>query len=348
MKRRWPFFVLCLVMILPNLFSCSANLSVLEEETLMTEAMSLETLPDKTNEEENETVNQKPQNNTPDPAQDKEINVLFIGSSSCYYYIDELYGLYEAAGYKNVTLCNVYYSGCMLKQHWEWLRGGEAKYEFFITDSSGRRSAKNVDLKYCLKYKNWDHISLLQSTGVIYSQGEEAYRKTIFPYLKNLMEYLRQRFPEAQYYWQQGWTQELGKDLHTTEAQIAATGIYRRVAETAAADYNMTWAPLGEAWDLVRGNPIIYEGGKNLTTRIFLGKPDHDDLSHDGDVGGGQYLNACVWFEMLTGDSCLDNTFMPQYSFEGKDLSLSEEKITLLKNAAHAAVAGVYGEDFAK
>ena len=95
-------------------------------------------------------------------------------------------------------------------------------------------------------------------------------------------------------------------------------------------------------------NFYIGEGGKTLTTRIFLGKPDHDDLSHDGDVGGGQFLNACVAFEVITGKSCLENSFVPHYEFEGQDLSLSEEKITLLKNSAHQAVAGVYGEDFAK
>ena len=55
------------------------------------------------------------------------------------------------------------------------------------------------------------------------------------------------------------------------------------------------------------------------------------DNYHDGDTGGGQFLNACVWFEILTGKSCVDNTFKPSYS-------LSETKRAALKSAAHQAV----------
>ncbi len=340
----------------PLLTACSAGLTVEEENTAedtasaTQEATAEETeeAEEKKEETKEEGGSSKPEKKLPDPAADDELNILLIGSSACYYWVDELYGLLTSAGYKKVTLCNVYESGCLLKEHWEWLRTGEKNYCFFITDPDGYRSADNVDLQYCLKYRNWDQISLVQSTGVVYKKGEEAYGKTIFPYLKSLVEYLRERFPKAQYYWQQLWAQEIGKDVLTKEAQVAATGIYRRIAEKCAADNQMTWIPMGEAWDLVRGNPVIYEGGKNMTTRIYLGKPDHDDLSHDGDVGGGQYLNGCVAFEILTGKSCLGNSYRPEYVYQGQDLSLTAEKIDILQKAAHQAVASVYGEDFAK
>ena len=65
------------------------------------------------------------------------------------------------------------------------------------------------------------------------------------------------------------------------------------------------------------------------------------DYYHDGDIGGGQYLNACVWYEVLMGKSCVGNTWRPPYE-------LSEEKIAILQAAAHEAVAAVYGADHAK
>ena len=37
------------------------------------------------------------------------------------------------------------------------------------------------------------------------------------------------------------------------------------------------------------------------------------DGNHDGDIGGGQYLNACVWFEVITGISVLGNPYVPEY-----------------------------------
>jgi hypothetical protein len=48
-------------------------------------------------------------------------------------------------------------------------------------------------------------------------------------------------------------------------------------------------------------------------------------------VGGGQYLNACVWFEVITGKSCVGNSFRPDYA-------LSAEKVEVLQQAAHQAV----------
>ena len=55
------------------------------------------------------------------------------------------------------------------------------------------------------------------------------------------------------------------------------------------------------------------------------------DNYHDGDTGGGQFLNACVWYEVITGESCLENEFVPMYGLE-------ETKITAIKEAAHQAV----------
>lgn len=52
-----------------------------------------------------------------DPAQDDTLNILMIGSSFCYYYVEELWGMLDAAGIK-ARVCNVYYSGCPLESHW--------------------------------------------------------------------------------------------------------------------------------------------------------------------------------------------------------------------------------------
>jgi hypothetical protein len=52
------------------------------------------------------------------------------------------------------------------------------------------------------------------------------------------------------------------------------------------------------------------------------------DNQHDGDIGGGQYLSACVWFEVITGKNCIGNLFRPGYP-------LPEEKILTLQQAAH-------------
>ena len=203
-------------------------------------------------------------------------------------------------------------------------------------------------MKTCLSYADWDMVGVLQSGSYLYGEGETALRESIKADLGILLAYVKKTSPNAKYFWQQSWVHGLGKEYDTVEEQLRYSDINRRVAIDTCAEYGMTRLPLGDAWDKVRHDPLIREGGRTLTTRIFKGKGNYDDLSHDGDVGGGQYLNACVAFEVLMGKSCLENTFRPKYEFEREDLSLSEEKIALLKNAAHQAVAEVYGAGFAK
>ncbi len=62
--------------------------------------------------------------------------------------------------------------------------------------------------------------------------------------------------------------------------------------------------------------------------------------------GCGESLNACVWYEVITGDSCIGNTYRPVYMYEGEEIPL-DSNITYekLQEAAHKAVAQMRAED---
>lgn len=284
----------------------------------------------------------------PDPAADDEMNVLLIGNSYSYYWTEELWGMMNAAGYQNLTVCNVYSSGCTFEQHWNWHLLKQSNYTFYTVNENGRKGKKDMDLRSCIAAKNWDVISLQQSNRYVYLGGVEAHRNSMNTHLPQLYRYLNGEFPKAKYYWLQSWAHELGYGVDTLEEQMAATDAFRVVAKEICQKYGFTNVPCGDAWELIRHDPMITEGGKTLTTRIYKNQADYDDLTHDGDVGGGQYLNACVWFEVLTGKSCVGNTYRPKYLFGTQDLSLSEDKIAFLQNTAHQAVANYYGADYAK
>jgi tRNA dimethylallyltransferase len=53
------------------------------------------------------------------PEEDDVIDILMVGNSFCYYYVEELAGIAAAAGVK-MRVCNVYYSGCKMSQHYNW------------------------------------------------------------------------------------------------------------------------------------------------------------------------------------------------------------------------------------
>lgn len=52
-----------------------------------------------------------------DPADDGILNILLVGHSGTYYYVEELYQLLKEAGIES-RICNLYYSGCYLQWHW--------------------------------------------------------------------------------------------------------------------------------------------------------------------------------------------------------------------------------------
>jgi len=298
----------------------------------------------------------------PNPRADDELNVLLIGNSYSYYWTDELWGLLDAAGYKNVSICNVYYSGCTFEQHWTWYETGQANYSFFtVTDGHetvhDRITEKKVDLNHCLNSKVWDVISLQQSNK--WAGSETKHRDNISPYLPKLYDLLYKHSPNAIFYWQQNWAHEVGlESIKSTDTQRNHAFIYKLVGKEFCKEYGFQLVPLGDAWNIVRHNALFYKTELpiasnypmlSLHTRIQhsgskKGEITNTDLSHDGDAGGGQYLNACVWFECLTKRSCVGNTFRPQYAYKDSYLTLTEEQIAALQKTAHSTVASHYGE----
>jgi len=285
---------------------------------------------------------------------DGVLNVLMIGNSYCYYYVEELYGLAEAAGIK-MRVCNVYYSGCSLQQHWTWWKTKEAHYDFFSTDENGRvKSQGKVDLKWCLEQRDWDVISLQDGGGgklLRYNSVEYALEATRL-YRRDLYRYLKERFPEADFYFHHSWTYDIGhtrtdgyvmKDrAQQIEYAVKKAGMATGVCE----EDDVQRINTGDAWEIYREACDAKQILHSLTAR--LGKNSLDpqkehsgDGTHDGDIGGGQFLNACVWYEILTGKDCRENPYAPVYTYKGETFTLSEEMLTMLRSAAHKAVTEV-------
>ena len=269
---------------------------------------------------------------TADPADDGIINVLMIGNSSCYSYSDELCGIAKAAGVE-MRICNVYYSGCSIAQHWSWWQAGKGCYEYATYDANGRvsegtpKEGEGVTLEYCLQQQNWDFISFHEAVGTVRTDPDTA-AASMNVSLKELLDYVHTQYPLTKVLWQQTWAFQVGFEqsgymVSNTDVQSKLHENIRKMSMTVCEKYALQRVPSGDAWKLARENPAI---GDTLCERL-----SGTDFHHEGDVGGGQYLNACVWFEVITGKSCVGNSFRPDYA-------LSAEKVEVLQQAAHQAV----------
>ena len=270
-----------------------------------------------------------------EPKEDDVIDILMIGNSFCYYFVEELVGLAAADGIK-MRVCNVYYSGCKMSQHYNWWMAGDAPYQFFETTAEkGRVQTNNVSLEWCLAQGEWDYISI-QSLNITTNDPQQLMLDNKL-YLDTFYGYFREQFPKATMTWHQTWSYAVGTagngTVTTAETQAANHQRNHDAARLICQEYDLLNVPTGDAWAIIRA-----DGYDKLCARIGKGTNHEGDYYHDGDVGGGQYLNACVWYEIITGNSCVGNTYRPVYKYNGTEIPLnSEMTYEKLQEAAHQA-----------
>ena len=278
-------------------------------------------------------------------------NVLMIGNSFCYYYVEELAGMARSEGF-DLTVANLYASGAWMKDHWDNYQSNESFYEFYVTAKSRRQVMKVDTVREALEYAtekfgtDWDVITLQQNNYHSLIGDLEAAEENTLPYAKELYDVIKKDHSGATLYWHQTWSYDIGfgqskadpkEQVTTVEHRTSMYTLARELSYTVAEQNNVQLIPTGDAWEIAR---TYAEIGTTLCARAGVNS-DLGDYYHDGDIGGGQYLNACVWYEVLMGKSCVGNTWRPTYA-------LSEEKIAILQASAHEAVAAVYGKDYAK
>ena len=258
-----------------------------------------------------------------DPAADGILDVLVIGNSFSTAWPDELNGLLLEAGIK-ARVYTVYYSGCTIKQHWDWREEttfGQYTLKHHKQEEGYAIGEENVGLQYCLVQQNWDVISLQHHFGGAPAWSYDGSLSACTPYAKDMFDYLRQRFPKTRLVWHQTWAYEVGAEYGNLvidrEYQVRCHQNIRKVSQLVAEESNVSLVVTGDAWDIARG-----EYGFHDMCR---------DAGHDGEPGGGQYLNGCVWFESLTGQSCVDSSWRPSYEID-------EGRVLQLQQIAHRAV----------
>jgi len=217
-----------------------------------------------------------------------------------------------------------------------------------------------------LQQGRWDYISLQgASSENNYSDAttEENVAKMI-PLATPLLARFHEVHPEAQLLWHRTWAFEVGRKSGSTtytedmlaryDAGMQAVCDWMCEEFDKDKPYDLQIVNSGVAWRLAREanalleTPLIpVEGGlcarlgvrNENTYPYYTGNKNAGDGYHDGDIGGAQYLNACVWYEKLTGQSVLDNPYKPtttkgEFEVSGK-YELSDEFANLLRTAAH-------------
>lgn len=249
------------------------------------------------------------------------IRVLCIGNSFSWDAVEqELVPLCDAK-HVQVEVHNLYYGGCSLQQHAEFLLRDTAAYSHRvctnsqepIANSQSRIIKDTITLKEALRDGEYDYISLQQASH------DSGIRASYEPWLTMLIDTVRAYQPKAQLCWMQTWAYSQDAQhpayprYHNSQAEMWDS--IQACTKSQITNHKLQIIPCGHAIQLARA------------TRLG------DTLCRDGyhlNYVYGRYTAACVWYEMLTGKDVRCNRY--------KNPQMTEKQRRLTQKSAHRAV----------
>lgn len=250
----------------------------------------------------------------------RPLKVLAIGNSFSVDAVNQ--SLWELGEADSVTFVigNLYIGGCPLEKHWENAEGDLPAYTFYKISRSGKMTVRHdFTLSSALSDEKWDVVVFQQKSGL--SGIPESYE----PYLGDLYGYVRERVPEGcRFMFHQTWAYSTDSTHPDFARYDRSCGkMYRSImsaSSAACAKYAFGVIPSGTAIQNVR----LSDARENVT---------RDGYHLNGPIG--RYAAACTWYEALTGESVVGNSYAPSHTEPWMK--------QICQEAAHAAVQKPFG-----
>ncbi|MDI1313790.1 DUF4886 domain-containing protein [Prosthecobacter sp.] len=275
----------------------------------------------------------------------KTVKLLTIGNSFSANATHYLGDLAKAGGHTLIHQPLVI-GGASLQVHADKAQ----KHEAAPKDKAGLYT-NGRGLKENLELQKWDYVTIQQAS--IKSHDFTTYQ----PYAGWLRDYITKHAPQAKLLVHETWEYRKddprfikpGEPQSQEEMYIGLRAAYEKIA----AEFNARIIPTGAAFHLADTDPSwAYQTDTsfnpkaakqpelpNQTHSLHVGwrwaKPKNGGkiaLSMDGHHANmaGEYLGACVWYEVLFGESAVGNTFIPK--------GLDPKDAAYLQDTAHRAV----------
>jgi len=275
----------------------------------------------------------------------KTVKLLTIGNSFSANATHYLGDLAKAGGHTLVHQPLVI-GGASFQVHAEKAQ----KHEADPKDKAGLYTSGR-GLKENLELQKWDYVTIQQAS--IKSHDFATYQ----PYAGWLRDYITKHAPQAKLLVHETWEYRKDDprfskpgDLKSQEEMY--TGL-RAAYDKIAAEFNARIIPTGDAFHLADTDPSwAYQTDTSFNPKAAK-QPELPNQTHSLHVGwrwakpknggkialgmdghhasmAGEYLGACVWYEVLFSESAVGNAFMPK--------GLDPTYARFLQETAHRAV----------
>ncbi len=252
---------------------------------------------------------------------------------------------------KEVVIYKANLGGHSLEQHASYLKAFLAD----PADPKGRPypalagATEKASLPEALKSQKWDAVTVQQYSA------KSADATTYEPFATELVTEIRKDAPQAKIYVQQTWAyREDSTTYKDGKTQATMYEGLKAAYEALAKRHELTIIPVGtafqnarstEGWKFVFPDPAFdyknppanaepeQKGSLNAGWKWSKDKEGQMKFALDANHANkaGQYLAACVWYEVLFGESVLDNTFVPE--------GVTPEQAADLRKIAHETIA---------
>ena len=153
----------------------------------------------------------------------EKISVLMIGNS---FSVDVARYTHQLSlgGEVEIEVGVLYVGGCSLEQHIDFIKDGSSPYEWFV---NGESTGRYISLKDALLLQEWDYITL-QQVSVL-----SGVKESFYPYIKDLMDYVRDYQPKSTFVLHKTWPYENGFDNENfSHYNYDRETMYKAISET--------------------------------------------------------------------------------------------------------------------
>ena len=263
----------------------------------------------------------------------KSIKVLSIGHSFSVDVMGTyLYNMLEQAGYEDITIGYLYYPGCSLSRHWEYISTNTNGHERYGKNENGSWVTKSspyaIDV---LRDEDWDYVTLQASPDYVGGENKE------YSYIPGITDWIEENALNTgvEIKWHEIWAYSQGCDLWSNQYhKDPATGKYSQM---------VMWQNIVKATNQYIVTDDTFTGIIPVGTAVQNARARLGDIFNEKDVtqGGtdgyhlnnkyGDFLGSLTWACYFSG--------VDAHSITARSEGMTEAEFSAIADAVNAALA---------
>ena len=257
------------------------------------------------------------------------VKVLMVGNS---YAVDTMTYAHEIAASQGVNMvCGVvYYGGCTVKQHAQFIADKSAVYTYYKNGGIDKLYATFDDILFD---EDWDYITIQSGSG------DQGIKSTYYPYIQKIIAYLEHNHPRGEIGMFQSWHMpsclEGTGNGRLSKYDDNSEKMYQEIVKAT----NEVKEETGLAFTVASCEILHRINETSVCDDTSLEKSfQRDNTGHQNEKG--RYMMGMLMYKTITGMNVRGANYLPYGYSYGEVLGPDEETASVIKEV----VEGIFDE----